>query len=67
MTQKTVYKCDYCGSEFETENECLNHERRHTKVDKINKITYSYTNEYPVRIEVLMEDGKVISYRKESY
>lgn len=66
MIQKTVYRCDYCGSEFETENECLNHEKKHTKVDKINNVIY-YTGEYPVMIEVLMENGKVFSYRRETY
>lgn len=66
MIQKTVYKCDYCGSEFETENECLNHEKKHTKVDKIHNVIY-YSGEYPVVIEVLMEDGKVFNYRRDTY
>lgn len=64
MTELTVFKCDFCGKDFETENECKNHEKKHIKIDKINNIIYN-TEKYPVIIEVLMENGKVFNYRRE--
>ena len=34
MTEKTTYICDYCGTEFEDEETCENHE----KVERYNQI-----------------------------
>lgn len=31
MTKKMVFVCDYCGAEFENENECKECERNHIK------------------------------------
>ena len=38
MTPVTKYKCDYCGETFYSEEECLRHENKHTRVDKANKM-----------------------------
>lgn len=36
MTEVTTYKCDYCGKEFEFEDDCIKHELEHqtTLLDK---------------------------------
>lgn len=44
MKQKTIYKCEHCGMEFESANDCLIHEKKHTKVevkvgDRVNVIS----------------------------
>lgn len=34
---KTKYCCDKCGKEFDTEKECLQHERKCSKVDVLER------------------------------
>lgn len=38
MTEVTKYVCDYCGEEFEDEEDCLAHEMRELKNSAINDI-----------------------------
>lgn len=64
MTEKTVYRCDFCGLEFENENDCTNHEKSHVEVDEIIGSSYSLNSSYADEIEVKMKDGKEFTYRR---
>ena len=68
MTEKTIYKCDFCGLQFEDENSCSNHEKMHKDVERINDLIYYANSTYPSEVKIEMEDGKEFSYiRKEIY
>lgn len=49
MIEVTTYKCDYCGEEFEFEDDCRRHEREHVE------------NQLYKRIIMLGADGSVLS------
>ena len=38
MKEVTKYKCDYCGDLFDSETECIQHEKRHKMIDKANQM-----------------------------
>lgn len=38
MKQVIKYKCDHCGDLFDSEKECLEHEDRHERIYKANKM-----------------------------
>lgn len=62
MTELTVFKCDFCGKNFETENDCKNHEKLHVDVDSVVGVSYLSTGAYPDYIKVKMKDGKEFNY-----
>lgn len=54
MTEVTTYKCDYCGEEFEFEDDCVKHEREHVE------------NKFYKHIIMLDVDGNILSGFDES-
>lgn len=64
MTEKTVYRCDFCGLEFEKETDCTNHEKMHVEIDEIIGSNYFYNSSYADEITIKMKDGKEFVYRR---
>jgi hypothetical protein len=62
MTELTVFKCDFCGKDFETENDCKNHEKLHVDMDSVVGVRYLSTGAYPDYIKVKMKDNKEFYY-----
>ncbi len=71
MIIRTVYKCDYCGQEYLTPDECKNCENQHVKpveiIQQNNRFHYhspfdSDMWKYPVRIRIKMDNGDIVSY-----
>ncbi len=63
----TIYQCEYCGSTFDTAEQCIKHERLHAKPVQIEKYcnyplgTYRL-NLYPGTLYVRMDDGALARY-----
>lgn len=68
MLEFSVYKCEYCGQQFDNEDKCAEHESKHTKIDSIFKVFYdsiSFKGKmYPSAISVKLSDGKVLTYNR---
>lgn len=67
MQQKTIYICEHCGAEYDTEEECLKCENSHVKTEEI--LTENFHTEpsrlnYPDVIYVKMKDNKTVAYGK---
>ena len=67
MKKKTLYMCEYCCTDYASENECKKCEDAHKKDLKIIKKRYVvYKNEptgFPTTITVQAEDGSTQTYR----
>lgn len=70
MTSVTRYKCDICGTEYNSEDVCAECEAEHVLPDGISP-TYvyypkSYGNDavYPHSVTVTFEDGTKYTYKR---
>ena len=66
MIIEAIYKCEVCGTEYKTENECLLCESRHIKVISLEKSEYGKQENYPKTIYLKMKDGTVFRYKLNS-
>lgn len=66
MIVETKYKCEICGAEYESENECLKCEIRHKKILDIKKCHYGSMERYPKMIYLIMNDGTECGYKLNS-
>lgn len=69
MTERTLYKCDLCGTEYALIDNAYACEAFHRKPKQIEKLYYKPKNmgdvaEYPYEIVVLFSDGEKRVYRK---
>lgn len=68
MKEVKHYVCDFCHTEYNDKNKCIECEQHHCKPKKIKNARYvSFDNNkagYPISIEVLMENGETILFKK---
>ena len=68
MRVMTKYICEFCGTEYADKNTAAECEKNHKTVSRIKNMTYKpirmLPNGYPIKIEVEMEDGKVIEFKR---
>lgn len=66
MKKQTKYICEYCGVDYNTEEEAKKCEARHIRPVKIVKGNYEYTLfarlNLPVSVTVEFEDGTECEY-----
>ena len=61
------YVCDYCGTEYNTEEDCEKCEKAHLKPEKIVRLGYNYgvgigMSYFPEKISVEFSNGTVRDY-----
>ena len=67
MKEKTMYVCDTCGRAYEYLKDCRVCEDSHRKTVRIaDKMYLNGGDEYPVRVNVLFDNGKSVWFRQES-
>lgn len=70
MKVTTKYVCEYCNTEYATEDKCVACESGHKTITDI--ITPQYKaigvdkTGYPLRLAVVMSNGATVLYRRES-
>ena len=64
MITVTKYICSFCGSEYETEQECTECETSHCSPSEYHSSTYRQHEKYPGFINMLMSDGTLVQYRR---
>ncbi len=65
MIKKERYKCEYCGTWHDTEEDAKKCEKWHTKVTIVENVLYDHqSSRYPSRIGVRIDDGAFIVYGK---
>lgn len=63
MIKHTMYRCEYCNTEYGNENDCKECEKSHADFLELDHIIYAKKCKYPVKICVSFEDGKKMLYR----
>ena len=68
MKEVKHYVCDICHTEYNDKNKCKQCEEHHCKVKEFKGaryISFDGNNKgCPVSIDVLMEDGKTITFKR---
>lgn len=68
MKETTLYVCEICGTNYAMRSSAEKCEKGHKKPKKIDCCKYIPINNdntgYPLKIDVQMEDGKIVSYRR---
>lgn len=62
MIEITLYKCQHCGSVYETENEATRCEDGHAYAEIIEEQEFGRMNQYPCTIRIQMANGKTCKY-----
>ena len=58
---QTIYKCEGCGKEFDSWQECGDHEKAHIKV-KSSQLLFNQGESHPEVIKVVFSDGSSGNY-----
>lgn len=71
MIKRTLYRCEYCNTEYASESAAIECERIHKKLEKIEKIDGTYKSMKsipdgaPIAITIQFEgDSKPYTYRR---
>lgn len=68
MKEQKLYICEYCGTSYKDKLKCKECEKGHKQVVKIENCNYTSINSdktgYPSRINVTMNDGKTVTYKR---
>lgn len=69
MKELTLYQCDICGTNYQTETKCLECEAFHVAVDSVLRYKYNAKNmgpesKYPHIVVVKMADGKELVFKR---
>lgn len=71
MIKRTLYRCEYCNTEYASESAAIECERIHKKLEKIEKINGTYKSMKsipdgaPIAITIQFEgDSKPYTYRR---
>ena len=68
MTEKHLYVCDKCGTSYATPEACEACENGHLPAIRIRSQKYvSIANDktgYPTYVSLLMNDGKIVRFRR---
>lgn len=64
MKELKLYQCEYCHTQYSDEIKCRACEDCHSKKAKIKTMKFLANDKYPVSINVEIENGKVITYKR---
>lgn len=67
MKELQQFQCEICNTVYKSKTECIDCEKSHSTPVKFANMKYSsYKSDgsYPLYIEIVMSDGKVIRYKK---
>lgn len=64
MKEIISYKCDGCGRRYDDEQDCEKCERSHIGIDQISCVKYDAGAKYPYFIEVTMNDGRTLGFKR---
>lgn len=64
MTEKKLYTCDICHTDYANKEDAKKCEKEHIKCEGIADIRIHAHQNYPHKIEVRFADGKCIWYRQ---
>lgn len=70
MKEIAQYVCEYCGTRYADKTVCLECEKQHripTEIVGAEHLPRKVCASYPVRINVLFDDGFVVRYEKTSH
>lgn len=67
MTEKKLYTCDVCHTDYANKEDAIKCEKEHFKITKIKDSRYQPHIKYPNKIEISFEDGTTKWYRTEVY
>ena len=62
MIVKQKYVCEFCNTEYDTEEECSTCEESHSAVNEIGELKYAPLKAYPTFIEVTTDSGFILQY-----
>ena len=64
MTTKTIYTCDFCKTDYESETDCQMCEQKHAQASYIN-YGYVANEQYPTSITILYGETPIKYLREE--
>lgn len=68
MRETKLYICEVCGTQYADKKKCLACEKSHKKPVNIVNCKYIPQKDnnkgYPIRIDIKMEDGNIVSYKR---
>ncbi len=64
MTEKKLYTCDICHTDYSSKSDAQQCEKAHCRCNKITDTRYNSYFEYPYRIEVEFSDGTKRWYKQ---
>lgn len=62
MIVKTMYICEFCGTEYETSAQAENCEAIHHETTEIDGKEWMFGKKYPDKLTVVMDDGAECQY-----
>lgn len=64
MEEKVInyFVCDYCNKEFNTAEECEQHEKQHSLPAEILNVAFFNSDKYPSLLQVKFENGNTVDY-----
>lgn len=63
MKEKTFYMCDFCHTNYKTEEEATACEETHCTINGTDEVVYHSKQKYPEKIKVKFSDGTFGWYR----
>ena len=64
MTEKKLYTCDICHTDYANKEDAKNCEKEHIQCDGIADTRIHAHQKYPHKIEICFADGKSFWYRR---
>lgn len=64
MTEKRLYTCDICRTDYANKEDCKKCEKAHTVSTVMKDFRYQAHGKYPTKIEVKFTDGTTKWYRE---
>lgn len=63
MTEKKLYTCDICHTDYNSKEAAQKCEKEHKRIDTVKDFRYNAHSPYPTKIHVKFTDGTTQWYR----
>jgi hypothetical protein len=57
-----LWKCEYCYTHYETNQEALQCESLHQSIESISNLYYNKQSSFPYKFDVKLENGREFTY-----
>ena len=57
-----LYECDYCHSQYDTEDDALKCELIHQSISSVSNLFYQKQSTFPYKFDVELENGRSFTY-----